>query len=275
MTPRAVVLARGQGTRMRQVDVALEGALEAAQAEAADRGIKAMMPIGPDGRPFLDFILSALADAGYHDICLIVSPDHQQMRDHYRHVGRVRIAFAVQAEARGTADALLAAEACAAGDDVLVVNGDNYYPIDALKALRALDGPGTVLFEADALVRASNIPADRLRAFAIGVVDSEGMLTDLIEKPDDATWRALTAGPAGSPLISMNCWRLPPAIFDFCRSLTPSARGELELSEAIRRAIAAGVRLRVVRSREGVLDLSRRADVAAVAMRLRDVRVEL
>jgi len=104
---------------MRQVDVTLD----AAQAAAADRGIKAMMPIGPGGRPFLDFILSALADAGYTDVCLVVGPDHRAMRDHYAQVSRLGITFAVQAEPRGTADALLAAEPFASGEDVLVMNG--------------------------------------------------------------------------------------------------------------------------------------------------------
>jgi len=274
-----VVLARGLGTRMRQAEVG--PGLDAAQAEAAGRGSKAMMPIGPGGRPFLDFILSGLADAGYRDVCLVVAPDHEAMREHYESEARprrLRITFAVQAEPRGTADALLAAEPFAAGEDLLVVNGDNYYPVAALRALRLLDSAGTVLFDPDALVRASNIPADRLRAFAIGLVDARDVLIDLIEKPDDATWQALGdagAGGAPRPLISMNCWRLPPALFAFCRSLTPSSRGELELPQAIRHAIQAGVRFRVVRSEEGVLDLSRRADVAAVAGRLREVRVEL
>jgi dTDP-glucose pyrophosphorylase len=284
---RAVVLARGLGTRMRLqatddslvalgADAALSPppALDAPQAEAADRGIKAMMPIGPGGRPFLDFILSALADAGYTDVCLVVGPDHQPMRERYASTRRLRIAFAVQAEPRGTADALLAAEPFAGGGDVLVVNGDNYYPIAALRALRLLDSAGTVLFDADALVRTSNIPADRLRAFAMGVVDADDVLIDLIEKPDEETWRALAASGARA-LISMNCWRLPPAIFDICRQLTPSARGELELPQAIRNAVAAGMRFRVVRSEEGVLDLSRRVDIAAVTARLRDVRVDL
>jgi dTDP-glucose pyrophosphorylase len=204
----------------------------------------------------------------------VVGPDHRAMRDHYAQVSRLGITFAVQAEPRGTADALLAAEPFASGEDVLVMNGDNYYPIDALRELRELDSAGTVLFDAGALVRESNIPVDRLRAFAIGRIDAAGVLIDLIEKPDEDTWRRL--GESGEPvLISMNCWRLPPVIFDFCRSLTPSARGELELPQAIHNAVAAGVRLRVVRSEHGVLDLSRRADVAAVAARLRDLQVVL
>jgi dTDP-glucose pyrophosphorylase len=296
---RAVVLARGLGTRMREANVALDArqaadasldprqaavaSLDARQAAIADRGIKAMMPIGPGGRPFLDFILSGLADAGYAEACLVIGPDpdHQLIRDYYTTFApprRIRVAFAVQAEPRGTADALLAAESFAGDDHVLVINGDNYYPVDGLRALRMLDSAGTVLFDPVSLVRASNIPAERLRAFAIGLVDADGVLVELIEKPDEETWRRLgQPGPLTRPraLVSMNCWRVPPAIFDICRALTPSSRGELELPHAIRNAITDGMRFAVVRSDAGVLDLSRRGDVSAVADRLRYVRVEV
>ncbi len=230
------------------------------------------MPIGADGRPFLDYVLSALADAGYTSACLVIAPDADAIRDYYQRVApprRLRVAFAVQAQPRGTADALLSAESFAGTDDVLVVNGDNYYPVAALRALRHLDSAGTVLFEPDALVRESNIPAERIRAFALGLVDADGFLTELIEKPDEAAWQSL----GSRALVSMNCWRLPPAIFDVCRTLQPSPRGELELPHAIRDAMTAGMRFHVVRSADGVLDLSRRADVTAVAARLRDVAV--
>jgi peptide/nickel transport system permease protein len=53
---KAVILARGLGKRMRQTDDA--ASIDASQAAVADRGIKAMIPIG---RPFLDYVLSALA----------------------------------------------------------------------------------------------------------------------------------------------------------------------------------------------------------------------
>jgi glucose-1-phosphate thymidylyltransferase len=278
---KAVVLARGLGTRMRHQDDDGGGVapqLDARQADAAERGAKAMMPIGAGGRPFLDYVLSALADAGYASACLVIAPDADAIRDYYERVApprRLRVAFAVQAQPRGTGDALLSAESFAGADDVLVLNGDNYYPVAALRALRTLStgsAAATVLFDPDALVRESNIPAERIRAFALGLVDADGLLTDLIEKPDEAAWRSL--GSSGSrALVSMNCWRLPPAIFDVCRTLQPSPRGELELPHAIHDAIIAGMRFHVVRSADGVLDLSRRADVTAVAARLRDVAV--
>jgi len=48
-TTKAVILARGLGTRMRKADD--DASLDAAQAAAADSGIKGMIPIG---RPFMD-----------------------------------------------------------------------------------------------------------------------------------------------------------------------------------------------------------------------------
>ncbi|MGE0866662.1 MAG: nucleotidyltransferase family protein, partial [Vicinamibacterales bacterium] len=68
---KALLLARGLGRRMQAGGgVALSGAQQAAAAA----GAKGMMPIGPTRRPFLDHVLSALADAGCRDVCLIVAP---------------------------------------------------------------------------------------------------------------------------------------------------------------------------------------------------------
>ncbi len=47
--------------------------IDAAQATAADSGVKAMVPVG---RPFLDYVLSALADAGFKQACLVIGPEH-------------------------------------------------------------------------------------------------------------------------------------------------------------------------------------------------------
>ena len=75
-TPIAVILARGLGTRMRREDAA--AALGEDQAKVADTGVKAMIPIG---RPFLDYVLSGLADAGLSEVCLVIGPEHGAVRD--------------------------------------------------------------------------------------------------------------------------------------------------------------------------------------------------
>ena len=265
---KAVILARGLGTRMRRADASAQ--LDAHQAAAADMGIKAMIPVG---RPFLDYVLSGLADAGYREVCLVVGPEHQSVRDYYTIQSppeRTRISFATQKEPLGTADAVLASEEFAADEDFLVINSDNDYPVSALEALRRLGEPGAVLFEREALSRNSNIPPERIRAFAVCVVGPDGYLQSILEKPDEAALRAA----ASTSLVSMNCWRFSPSIFAACRDVPRSVRGELELPKAVELAIARGdSRFRVVSNSEGVLDISTRGDVAAVAERVRGRKV--
>ena len=263
---KAVVLARGLGTRMRREDAG--AALDDAQAAVAARGVKAMIPIG---RPFLDYALSALADAGCRDVCLVIGPEHAEIRDYFTRTSppvRVRVAFAVQQEPRGTADALLAAEPFAAGDRVLMVNSDNYYPPATLAALREVPGAGVLGFEREALLRDSNIEEARVLRYALLAQHPDGALARIVEKPDAALARAFGA----DALVSMNAWVFTPAIFEACRRVTPSARGELELQDAVRIAIDdMGERIDVVRVAAGVLDLSSRGDIASVRERLRGV----
>jgi dTDP-glucose pyrophosphorylase len=260
-TARAGVLARGLGTRMRQPDPGAP--LSPEQRQAADAGIKAMMPV--NGRPFLDFVLSSLADAGLTQVALVVAPDHARLRAHVDHrpPQRVRIAFIVQPEALGTANAVLAAESWTAGEPFVALNADNLYPAEALRALAAADEPAFPAFDADDLIRTSNIPADRIRAFAVTTIDREGYLTGIIEKPQSDP---MASGPGRK--ISMNCWRLDRRVFDACRDVPKSARGEFELPEAVGVALARGVRFKAIPARGPVLDLSRRADAADVARRL-------
>jgi dTDP-glucose pyrophosphorylase len=249
-----------------------ETQLDAHQQAAADSGVKAMIPIG---RPFLDYVLSALADAGYRRVCLVVAPDHSVLATYYTEqvtLRRIELSFAVQETPRGTADAVAAAEAFAGDDPFLVINSDNYYPPDALAALRRQDGPAVALFEPESLVAGGNIPAERIRNFSVGRFDPQGNLAGILEKPDEATLAGLPR-----PLwVSMNCWRFGPSIFRACRAIPLSPRGELELPTAVQYAIdSLGETFRVVEVRAPVLDLTSRKDIAAVAEKLAGLEVSL
>jgi len=262
---KAVVLARGKGTRMRAA-AGVEPRLTPEQRRAADAGVKAMIPFR---RPFLDYVLSALADAGCTEVALVVGPEHETIREYYTRdspPSRVRVVFAVQEQPRGTADAVLAAASFVGRKAFLVLNSDNYYPVDVLRRLVRLDGPGLPAFPRDALIRLGNIDADRVRSYAILRLAPDGALEDIIEKPDDATYHALDDEDV---LVSMNVWRFDASIFSACRSIGPSPRGELELPNAVRYAARAlGQRFRTFRVEAGVLDLSRRSDIAEVERRL-------
>ena len=124
--------------------------LDAAQRSAASAGRKWLVPVGEGHRrPFLDYVLSALADAGCTEAILVVPPDHACLRDRYAapDVSRLAVHFAVQPGASGTAQAVLAAEPEIGGRPFLVLNSDNLYPVEVLRALAALDGPGLPAFE--------------------------------------------------------------------------------------------------------------------------------
>ncbi len=257
---KVVILARGLGTRMRRPDDA--AAIDDRQAAMAQTGLKALIPIG---RPFLDYVLTVLAETGYRRVCLVVAPEHDVIRDYYCRQAqprRLTVEFAVQEQPRGTADAVLAAEAFAADEPVVVLNSDNYYPAEALHALRDADGPAVALFDRDSMLRGSNIAEDRLRQFAVGQIDDQGFLVRILEKPDATTLASLP-----QPIrLGMNCWRFAPAIFAACRAIQPSPRGELELPDAVQYAMdVLGQRFRAVTIHAPVLDLSSRKDIAAVA----------
>jgi glucose-1-phosphate thymidylyltransferase len=272
----AIILARGLGSRMRDRRSDTTG-LTHEQDAAASAGLKALVPVssGDDPpRPFLDYVLNALADAGFRHVGLVVAPDHRAMAEANsgaRTPTRLTLEFIVQADALGTADAVRAAEAFVGRRPFVVLNADNLYPTDVLATLRRLQGPGLPGFQRDELVRSSGIPPERVASFALLRVGGDGMLVDLIEKP--GAERIADAGPRA--LISMNCWRFDERIFDACRDVPRSSRGEFELPEAVRLAVIRGVLFEVFPARGPVLDLSGRDDIRNVQTRLAGLDVRL
>lgn len=254
---------------MRRTDAG--ATLTSAQASAADEGVKAMMPLDR-GRPFIHYVLSALADARIQETCLVVAPDATDLQRHFHReltLRRLRIAFAIQQEAKGTADAVLAAESFVGSERFLVLNADNYYPVEAYKALAKAPGSALPGFDREALVTQGNIDADRIRRYALLRTSADGFLEEIVEKPDDATFAAM--GPHAP--VSMNLWAFTPVIFEACRRVKPSARGEFELPDAVRIAMRElGERFQVIPCSAPVLDLGTRADVVVVEAALKSVR---
>jgi glucose-1-phosphate thymidylyltransferase len=265
---KAVILARGLGKRMRKESGS--GLLSREQAAVADTGVKALIPVG---RPFLDYVIGALADAGYGNVCLVIGPEHDAVREYYGSLKceRIRIEFAVQEKPLGTADAVAASEEFAAGEPFLAINSDNYYPIEVLRALREMKGCGLAAFEKEGLLQGSNIPPERIARFAVVEIEN-GCLRRIIEKPSEDVLKNMPA-----PIcVSMNCWRFDEAIFRACRAVPASPRGEFEITDAVQYAIdRLGRRFAAPAFKASVLDLTSREDVADVAKRLSDVRIRL
>jgi dTDP-glucose pyrophosphorylase len=181
----ALVLARGLGRRMREAAAGDSSALSGDQAAAAAAGLKSMMPMAADGRrarPFLDYVLSELADAGFTRVALIVAPEtdaRDPLREYYRGDGRparLSLSFVVQPEALGTADAVAAAADWVGSNPFVVLNADNLYGVEVLRALFLASGPALPVYERDQLAASSAIPPERVGAFALLTVGPDGVL---------------------------------------------------------------------------------------------------
>ena len=256
-----MILARGLGTRMQKEVDGLK--LDERTARIAQQGAKGLIPIG---RPFMDHLLEALLQAGARDFCLIVPPGASAIQKYYEKVaGQLKdatIAFAVQEQPVGTANAVAAGEKWAADKPFLVLNSDNFYTPPAVRALLAAPAPATIAFERSAMIAKSNIPAERIKRFAVMDIDDAGRMRRIIEKPDnpDAYMRG------GKLYVSMNCFMFTKDIFEACARIEPNpVRKEYELPAAVQYSIdKLGCQYQAVLSDEGVLDLTGRDDIEPV-----------
>jgi glucose-1-phosphate thymidylyltransferase len=237
----------------------------------AGEGLKALIPL--NGRPFIDYVVDSLLCAGLRELCLVIAPEAEPMRRHAARISRaagVRVECAVQEQPRGTADAVLAAERFVGGDEFVLVNGDNLFPVDVLAELAGAEKPGAwaVLFPRRELLRGGNIGEDRVGAFAVARVSDAGELLEIVEKPSSP--EELARG--GKVLVSMNLYRFTADVFDACRRVEPDPeRGELELTSAVAELSRSGrSALGVIIGHGPVFDLTRRADIPAVERALQD-----
>mgnify|MGYP003381839065 CR=1 FL=1 len=237
--------------RAETVGVALTGE----QYRIAETGIKALMPVVND-KTLVEFIIENLSAAGFSEVCLVIGPEHTAIRE-FCSEKQLEVRFAVQDQPHGTADAVLAAEEFVADELFHVVNSDNLYPVECLVTLRQANQPAMLAFERGALIERGNIAADRIAKFATIELDEFGFLKQITEKPELVD---------SDSLVSMNAWLFSPAIFDACRAIKPSERGEYEITTAVQYLIDEGGETFVaVKVAAGVLDLSSRADIESVS----------
>ena len=227
-------------------------ALTDEQKRVADAGIKALIPF-VDGETLLEKLFANITTAGFSDVCLVIGPEQDAIRDYCAAKG-IAVKFVVQGEARGTADAVLAAESAVGDELFLVVNSDNLYPVEGLRRLRETNRPAMLAFEREALIERSNIATERIASFATVEIDDDGNLRRIAEKPELVQPKSF---------VSMNAWLLSQEIFAACRAIEPSPlRKEYEITAAVQFAIDhLEVEFTTVKTDEGVLDLSDRADI--------------
>ncbi len=264
MLRKAVILARGMGKRMRRD--AGDLTLDPLRSKFVERGWKPFIPIA--GRPFIDHQLRMLSELGIEEVCLVVGPEHLELKEHFEKVElefEIKIEFAIQEKPLGTADAVYASRNFVGKDPFLLLNGDNFYPREALESLIGREDPERCYvagFRMDSMIKAGNFSPERIRSFSVMEVDDELNLLRIVEKPE----KPEAYKTKHDILVNMNLWRFNPVIFKACKLVKPHpVRGEFELTSAVQLMVDERMcEVRVIPLSSYVLDLTYSSDIPVV-----------
>jgi len=193
MQHNLVILAGGASSRMKK-EALLKNLSKEEVAQANGRS-KALISVGPNGRPILDYLLYNAKLAGYRNIYIVISEQGDLFKQFYgsenknNNFNGLNISFAIQyiPEGRikpfGTADALYQAidqYPELNKQSYTVCNSDNLYSVKALAELRGNNSSNTLIsYDRDAL----KFPSEKIARFALARFDSSNSLIDIIEKP--------------------------------------------------------------------------------------------
>ncbi len=215
---KALVLSGGRGTRLRPLTYT---------------GAKQLVPIA--NRPILFYILDNIARAGIKEVAMIISPEtgaeiEETMGDGTR--WGVKIQYILQAEPKGLAHAVITAEEFLGESPFVMYLGDNLIGSgikDFTDAFMEGGSCGTERAEAAILLK----PVDNPSSFGIAEVGPDGEILGLVEKP---------AVPK-SNLALVGVYLFSAAIHKAISRISPSPRGELEITDAIQELLNSGAKV--------------------------------
>ncbi|MFB6068652.1 MAG: sugar phosphate nucleotidyltransferase [Halobacterium sp.] len=233
MATPVVIPAAGRGTRLRPL---------------TDDRPKALVDVG--GEPLLSRCFEIFESVDVSAFVVVVGYRGEQIRDRYgdRFDG-VPITYTEQAEPRGLADAVATTEPHVDGSFV-VCNGDNVLRGDVAPLVETherRDAAATLLTE--------SVDRETAKTRGVCAFDDDGTLSGFVEKPDDPPSTEASAG----------CWAFDEVVFDAIRVITPSERGEYELTDAIDLLLYAGHPVRTVTLSGRRVNVNSQADLDAAA----------
>lgn len=195
---KGIILAGGTGTRLLPLTAITS---------------KQLLPVYD--RPMIFYPLNTLIKAGIRDILIIVSPEHSGsylnlLGSMLRKFG-VNLSFVVQKSPRGLAEAYILAEDFLDGESSTLVLGDNIFEDDFTEAIQSFEKGGRIF---------AKEVADPER-FGVVEFDSENQVVSIEEKP---------AVPKSHYAIP-GVYIFDSRVVGVAKSLTPSSRGELEITD--------------------------------------------
>lgn len=206
---KGLILAGGNGTRLRPLTYSQQ---------------KQLIPVA--NKPILFYAIEDLLDCGVHDIGLVVGPNADQVRAtvlaaDWSKWGAVQFDFIRQESPLGLAHAVKISRDFLGDDAFVMYLGDNI-----LKGGIQEHADRFQKGNLDALVLLTEVKDPR--KFGVAVFDGTGRLTGLVEKP--------TKPPSNLALVGIYFFN--GSIHGAIDEIRPSARNELEITDALQRMIS-------------------------------------
>ncbi len=198
---KGIILAGGSGTRLYPITKHIN---------------KHLLPVYD--KPMIYYPLSTLMMADIRDILLITTPKdkatYQDLLGDGSHLG-IHISYAIQEKPEGLAQALIIGESFIGDENVCLILGDNvFYGQDFISKLENAKNklPGAVIFA---------YYVDEPSRYGVVSFDQYHRVIDIVEKPTNPPSHYAVTG----------LYFYDKLACDIAKSLTPSARGELEITD--------------------------------------------